>query len=130
VYKDVLLLAVRIARSKDRAYEATQQAFERCLRVRPQVESVEELSKYLKGAMRSALGHGYRETHRDYESAAATEQAFVCSPWRRCERSVTTSTLWSKSGCPVPRAPQSRCAPCQCAAGGSLGVAPRCLPHR
>jgi hypothetical protein len=77
VYKDVLLLAVRIARSKDRAYEATQQAFERCLRVRPPVESVEELSKYLKGAMRSALGHGYRETHKDYESAAATEHAVV-----------------------------------------------------
>ena len=95
LYEEVLVRAVRIsaprrregaapeehefnrATQRDRAKESTQKAFERYYRVRPPAQSIDELRRYLIGAMRSELNHSYRETHKEYEEAAVIEMATV-----------------------------------------------------
>ena len=71
LYREVLMLALRITRTRnqaqeatqaDRAREATQRAFERYLRSQPpDVDSIESLRRYLVGALRSELGNALRE---------------------------------------------------------------------
>jgi hypothetical protein len=86
LYKEVLVVALRVTYTKkkeqqatqcDRAHEATQRAFERCWRLKPaHIGTIEELRTYLLWGMRSDLHHdnrerGSRETH---ELAAAVEE--------------------------------------------------------
>lgn len=85
LFKEVLLVASRLTSSsdrklewtaRDRAREATQRAFERYARVRPQgVEDLEALRRYLVGAMRSELGHALasEEARKKAEKAAVME---------------------------------------------------------
>jgi hypothetical protein len=89
LFKEVLVAALRMTHTKDsmlvathrdRAREATQRAFERCLRVRPaEVRSVDALRAYLVKAVRSELSHANDEqdSRSEREGAAAVEQATV-----------------------------------------------------
>jgi hypothetical protein len=95
LFTGVLTLALRIAMPKrsqdtsteqhqaskasqrDRAKEATQRAFDRFFRVRPDVRTIDELRTYLEGAMRSALNHSYRKTQKEHEEAAMVEHIVV-----------------------------------------------------
>ena len=89
LFKEVLVAALRMTHTKDsmlvathrdRAREATQRAFERCLRVRPaEVRSVDALRAYLVKAVRSELSHANdeQESRLEREGAAAVEQATV-----------------------------------------------------
>jgi len=72
--KDEILKATH----RDRAHEATQRAFERCLRIRPaNVDSTEALRVYLVKAVRSELSNAYaeQESRSEREAAAAIEEA-------------------------------------------------------
>jgi len=89
LFKEVLVAALRMTHTKDsmlvathrdRAREATQRAFERCLRVRPaEVRSVDALRAYLVKAVRSELSHANEEqaSRLEREGAAAVEEATV-----------------------------------------------------
>jgi hypothetical protein len=89
LFKEVLVAALRMTRTKDamlvatqndRAREATQRAFERCLRVRPaEVSSVDALRAYLVKAVRSELSHANAEqaSRSEREGAAAVEEAAI-----------------------------------------------------
>jgi hypothetical protein len=89
LYKEVLWIALRITHTKveqlawtarDRAQEAVQRACERLLRTDPPgLDTIEDLRRYLVGAMRSELHHaGARaETRREAESAAAVEASTI-----------------------------------------------------
>jgi hypothetical protein len=95
LFTDVLTLAVRgamprrsqdaddeehrhsRATQRDRAREATQRAFERFFRVMPILDTIDELRRYLEGAMRSELNHSYRETHKAYEEEAVVEHVVL-----------------------------------------------------
>jgi len=91
LFRQVFVVAVRMTRSKDptqevtqidRAREATQRAFDRCLRVRPaHLDTVEALRMYLSWAVRSALSHANEEhaLRRENEAAVVTELATVGS---------------------------------------------------
>jgi hypothetical protein len=92
LFAEVLVVAIRMTRTRDnsqeatevdRAREATQRAFERCLRVRPaDVDSVDALRKYLVGSVRSALSNAKQQemARRKNETAASIEQATVGDP--------------------------------------------------
>ncbi len=89
LFGEVLLIATRMTRTRDalqeatqidRAREATQQAFERYLRVRPaNLDTIEAVRKYLVWTVRSVLSNAKEEqgARRRHESAASTEQATV-----------------------------------------------------
>jgi len=96
LFREVLAFALRMTHTKnemlkatqrDRAFEATQRGFERCLRVRPaSVDSIEALRVYLIKAVKSALSNANteQESRSEREGAAAVEEGTL-------GRSVTAS---------------------------------------
>jgi hypothetical protein len=86
LFKEVLVVALRMTHTKDehlkatrrdQAREATQRAFDRLWRSKPaRLDTVEAVRGYLEGALRSELSNEKRDqtVRQGYEAAAAREE--------------------------------------------------------